>query len=168
MKFVCPCCGEEKENWPALAFSSPVHYHMLSEEDKEKIGRLSSDFCIIKHHDQTDRFIRGVLIQKVNGACQDLEYGVWVSLSEKNFIEYYDNFKEEMEEKTYFGWLCTQLPEYEDLSRIKTHVITQKGNARPRIEINRSNNPEHPFVKDYFEGISEEEALRRINWLLNK
>src|SRR5688572_11512974 len=102
MTFKCSKCGEIHEEWPALAFNSPIHYDQLSEEDKNNIAKLSDDFCTIEHEEQTDRFIRVILKQKVNDHCENLEYGVWVSLSEKNFQEHYETFKNHGVPKTYF------------------------------------------------------------------
>lgn len=81
--FICECCGKEHNEWPALTFISPDNYNCLSEEQKEKIAEIDSDTCTINYSDQVYRFIRCVLFQKVNDNCQDLDYGLWVSLSEK-------------------------------------------------------------------------------------
>ena len=165
MKFRCEKCGEEHEGWPAIAFDAPHFYHILSEEDKQNIAEISDDFCTIRHEDQTDYFVRAVLRQKVNNHCQNLEYGVWVSLSEKNHKDYYDNFDTGNSEKTYFGYLCNKIPEYDTTLSIKTDVVVSKGNNRPEI-IPHDNQIEIPFVRDYYNGIAKEEAEKRINSML--
>src|SRR5436190_20167554 len=104
-KYICSCCGQEHEDWPTLAYSSPTHYERLTDEEKENIAELSSDFCIIRNTEQTDRFIRCTLSQKVIDHCENLDYGLWVSLSEKSFQDYSDNFKNENHVTSYFGWL---------------------------------------------------------------
>lgn len=68
--YTCSCCGKEHADWPALTYDAPIYYALLSEEDKEKIAVLKSDFCIINHPGQTDRFIRCTLSQKVIDVCQ--------------------------------------------------------------------------------------------------
>jgi hypothetical protein len=85
MKYTCNNCGKEHEEWPALTFKEPDGYHCLSEKDKADIAEISSDFCVVTHPEQTDRYIRCTLTLKVNDHCEDLDYGVWVSLSEKSF-----------------------------------------------------------------------------------
>jgi hypothetical protein len=165
IKYTCNICGQEHEQYPALAFSSPFHYNILSEDDKQKIAELSSDFCIIKYPDQTDRFIRGTLTQKVIDNCEDLDYGVWVSLSEKNFQDYSDNYNNASYETTYFGWLSSSIPNYEDTIKIPTTVFTRTGNQRPEIVPHKDF--DHPFVKDYYNGITKEEAEKRIKEMLN-
>lgn len=75
-KYVCSSCGQEHEEWPALAYSSPTHFNDLTDEEKQTIGELKNDFCIIRYPDQTDRFMRCTLTQKVIDHCEDLQYGL--------------------------------------------------------------------------------------------
>ena len=164
IKFICECCGKEHESWPAITYNSPSSYHNLSTQEKEEIAVIDEDFCVIKHSDRVDRFIRCVLIQKVNDHCEDLEYGFWVSLSEKSFKDYLENFDNENHETQYFGWLCIYIPEYEFSNSIPTTVVTQKGNNRPEIFPHKDF--DHTFVKDYYEGITKEEAENRIYKML--
>lgn len=159
-KYICSNCGQEHEEWPALAYSSPTPYHNLNDEDKQNITELTDDFCIIRHHDQTDLFIRCTLVQKVLDHCENLEYGLWVSLSEKSFQNYSENYKNENHVTKYFGWLCNDLPDYEFEESIPTTVFTKTGNSRPEIVPHQDF--DHPFVKDYYDGISKQEADRRI------
>ncbi len=166
IKYTCECCGETHENWPALTFISPGNYDCLSPYDKENIAELKSDTCIIEYPNQIDRFIRCTLTQMVNDHCEDLEYGLWVSLSEKSFQDYIENFDNENHEVEYFGWLCNDIPEYRFTESIPTTVITKKGNQRPEIFPHESF--DHPFVKDYYNGISKKEAETRIKTMLRK
>jgi len=168
MKFKCHNCGKEHQDFPALIFSSPSPYLGLTEKEKQTIARISSDFCVIEYDDQTDRFVRVVLKQKINDSCQFLEYGVWVSLSEQSFEDYKNNFKNDMHVMTYFGWLCNHIPDYPNTMNLKANVITQSENQRPIIELQKDNDWENDFVKDYFEGITEEEAVRRIKDMMNQ
>ena len=164
MKYICSCCGEEHDEWPALTYSSPVHYNDLTREEKERIGALTPDFCTITYTEQIDRFIRCNLTIRVMDHCEDLVYGLWVSLSEKSFEDYRANFDNENHEVQYFGWLSNQLPDYPDSTQIPTTVVTQTMNQRPTIVPHE--NFDHPFVKDYYEGITKVEAERRINQML--
>jgi len=164
IKFEYSCCGKIHEEWPALAFISPDNYNNLSEEDKISIGYLDSDFCKINHEDQVDRFIRCTLTQKVNDHCENLEYGLWVSLSEKSYLEYEENYQKESEEKVYFGWLCNGILGYQFSESIPMNVLTRNDGLRPELFPHESF--EHQFVKDYYNGISKEEAERRISEML--
>jgi hypothetical protein len=164
IKYTCSCCGQEHEEWPALTYNSPTPYDLLSDEDKKNIAELDSDFCVIRHPEQIDRFIRGTLTQKVVDHCENLDYGLWVSLSEKSFQDYFDNFKNENHETKYFGWLSSDLPDYDFKESIPTTVYTLTGNQRPEIVPHEDH--EHPFVRDYYNGITKVEAERRIKEML--
>jgi hypothetical protein len=167
IKYTCSSCGKIHEEWPALVYISPTNYDALSQDEKRSIGQLDTDFCIIKHPDQTDRFIRCTLTQKVIDHCENLEYGLWVSLSEKSFQDYSDNFNNESHETQYFGWLSNDLPDYDfSAESISTTVYTRTENNRPEIVPHQDF--AHPFVQDYYNGITKAEAERRINEMLKQ
>jgi hypothetical protein len=163
-KLKCSKCGNVHSEWPALTFKSPSNYDLLSLQSKQKLGELDSDFCQINYEDQVDRFIRVTLTQKVNGTCENLDYGLWVSLSEKSFLDYKENFNNENHETQYFGYLCSNISEYENTMSIPCDVITKKGNTRPEIFPHKDFN--NHFVKDYYTGISKSEALTRISEMI--
>ena len=164
-KSVCHVCGEEHGEWPALGFISPAPYEGLNNQEKQEIAKLSTDFCEIHYEDQIDRFIRVVLIQEVIDCSENLEYGLWVSLSEKSYKDYSDNYNNENHETGYFGWLCSHIPEYENTLSIPCNVNTKLGNQRPEIIPHKDF--DHPFVNDYYNGITKKEAEKRINDMIN-
>lgn len=160
MKFTCPKCGLEHEERPAIAYNSPDNYYFLDETQKKNIATLSDDLCIIEYKDQTDRFIRTVIHQKVIGDCQPLDYGVWVSVSEKNFNDYLNNFNNEKHDGKYFGFICNNLPGYDNTMSIGTDVIL-RGNNRPEV-IPHKEFMDHIFVQDYYQGIDKETAKNKL------
>ncbi len=166
MQFQCSCCGKTHDSWPALTFKAPDPYAGLSEEERREMATFSSDFCVIKWEDQTDRFIRVTFTQKVLESCQDLDYGVWVSLSETSFADYEANFHNDSHEATYFGWLCNEIWGY-DFSKggIPMTVRTRPNGQRP--EAFPHEGFDHPFVRDFYDGITLNEAERRIGKLGN-
>ena len=150
------------EAWPAITFNTPDSYEALSEDDRQRyVKELTNDFCVIEYEEQTDRFIRAVMFQKVVDHSEDLHYGVWVSLSENSFDNYNDNFLSENQEGTYFGYLCNQLPEYNYTIPIKTNVVLAKNRQRPEV-IPHQDQINNEFVRDYYNGISKTEAEKRI------
>ena len=164
LEYNCSVCGENHSEWPALTFYSPASYNELTKDEKNSIGILDSDFCTIKYEDQIDRFIRVVLKQNVNNSDQNLNYGLWVSLSEKSYSDYMENFNNDNHEEQYFGWLNSRIPEYENTMNIPTTVNTKRGNERP--EIIPHEDFENEFVKDFYNGISREEAEKRIHEMM--
>ncbi|PZR23403.1 MAG: DUF2199 domain-containing protein [Flavobacterium psychrophilum] len=165
-KFVCSCCGKEHSEWPSLGYNAPVYYSILSDDAKNEIAELSSDFCVIRHNDQTDRFIRVVLKMPVHGHCRDMEYGLWVSLSEKSFEDYQDNYNDKNREGGYFGWTSNNLEGYENTLSIPVDVYLQPNGFRPLIVPHQSH--DHPLVYDYYNGIPLVEAEKRINCVIQK
>lgn len=164
MKYTCSCCGKEHEEWPAITFSLPSNYKDLSDEERERNSEIGNDYCIIYSQYQTDRFIRVTLIQKIIDHCENLKYGVWVSLSEKSYKDYEENYNNKNHIIKYFGGLSNCLPDYPDTRGIPTMVNTKEGTKRPEV----FPDPEfdHPFVKDYYNGITKKEAERRISEML--
>ena len=164
--FNCSKCGKHHEAWPALAYDSPDHYALLSQEEQGAIAKLTDDFCVITYPDETDRFVRGVLFQKVNDHCETLDYGLWVSLSEKSFLDYQAHFTDDNYEAVYFGWICNTLEGHDYCLGIPTNVILKGDGKRP--EIVPHSDHEHPFVYEYYNGISRREAINRIDSMLAK
>lgn len=165
-KYICTQCGNEHDQWPSLTYKAPDQYAALAQEDKESIAEINQDFCIIKREGHTDRFIRCTLTQKVKDHCEDLDYGLWVSLSEKSFNDYTEHFKNEHHHAEYFGWLCNDIQGYQFEKSIPTTVLTRNGNQRP--EIVPHSESDHPFVKDYYAGVSKEEAESRISAMMEQ
>ena len=163
-KYTCSECGEIHEEWPALAYSSPSYYDNLPDQKKEDIAELDEDFCIVKEEENTYYFIRVVLNQKVKNHHEDLQYGLWVSLSEKSFKDYQINFKNESHETGYFGWLSSFIQDYDNSVSIPMDVQTKKGNERPEIIPHKET--DHRFVRDYYDGITGHEAQRRVDEMI--
>lgn len=150
---------------PAFAFISPYHYHALSDVDQQSMAKLSEDWCIISHDTQADHFIRATLELPIIDTDETFEYGVWVSLSKKKFVFYLDNFHEEIEGTTFFGYLCSQIPGYANTLSIKTNVVCGPKGQRP-IVFPQESQQEHPLVHDFLHGISSIEADKRTHLLL--
>ncbi len=165
IKVKCNCCEKVHEEWPALTFIFPDHYNSLSDLDRRKTTEIDGDFCKINNENEISLYIRCTLTQKVTNHCEDLEYGLWVSLSEKSFEDYKQNFKIETDEKVYFGWLSNDLNDYEFTESIPMDVFTRNNGQRPKLIPHKSF--EHKFVKDYYNGIDKIEAEKRISNMLN-
>ena len=162
-EFVCSTCGKVHKELPALGFDSPYYYNELNEEDKKEIAVLTDDFCVITYENQIDRFIRTTLSIQINNECQELDYGVWVSLSEKSFDEYKAEFKNNVEGKTYFGRISNKIADYDESTLgLHVNVNTRANGKRPYITVHRV---EHGLIADLENGISLNEAEKRIELL---
>lgn len=163
-QYRCSTCGQVHDELPAFGFRTPYHYDILSDEAKKTIAEISDDFCIIRHPGQTDRFIRATLTIPINDACEDLDYGIWVSLSEKNFNEYLSEFHDYTSEKTYFGTICNKIPAYaESTIGLPVNVVTSPEGLRPELVPHQS---KHALVDDWEKGITIEAAENRVEWML--
>ena len=161
-EFTCGICGEIHDDYPALTFAYPNSYYWLTEEEKRIYNiQIDSDFCTIEYPERVDRFIRVLLKQKIQKSRLYLDYGLWVSLSEENYENYADNFNNTNHETLYFGWLSNALPDYQFEKSVPMDVKTKKGNQRP--EIYPHLDFDHPFVHDFYHGITKEEAEKRIH-----
>ncbi len=148
---------EQGNTMPTLSAPAPDHYLMLDEIQKEDVI-LESDHCIISHPDHSDCFIRTYLIQKLSDSSEILEYGVWVSISKENLIKY---LKGTIGEKIFAGYLCTQVSPYQDVYQIRMNVIVSDQDQVPE-SVPQEYQADVPFVRDYYEGITKQEAIDRV------
>ncbi|MCA5005239.1 DUF2199 domain-containing protein [Sphingobacterium bovistauri] len=160
--YTCTKCGKIHEDLPSIGFSEPFYYQILNEEDKENGALINEDLCRIEHEDQTDYFIYAVLQIPIQNHDETLDYGVWVSVSEKSFKDYFLQIEnDEPEENTYFGMISNWIGDYEtDTKGLHMDVETQLGKIRPLLTPHESM---HPLVLDWKNGITYEEAQRRIS-----
>jgi hypothetical protein len=129
---------------------APYWYDVVAPEGRERRAELSSDQCVI---DGEHYFVRGALEIPVIDGDESFTWGVWVSLSQKNFermSELWEMSGRESE-PPYFGWLSTALPCYPDTLNLKTHVHTRPVGERPLIELEPT---EHPLAVEQRNGIS--------------
>lgn len=156
----CSVCGKIHSGLPALSFIAPYYYDILSESDKNKTAEISDDFCIIRHPEQTDRFIRTVLSIPIQDSCETFDYGIWVSVSEMSFEDYQKNFKNERREKTYFGMICNEIADYDKTTLgLHVNIEVRKNGIRPEIKPHLT---EHQLIADWENGITLGDAKKRI------
>ena len=162
MPYTCTQCGQTHDELPAIAFDAPQYYYILSIEDRRKfVKKLTSDLCILAYNNQTDYFIRTVLNQKITRHDDRLQYGVWVSVSETSFDDYTEHLDAEEHKGKYMGYLSTWIPGYATTTTGIVMRIQTTGNGH-RPEIVPHQGQDHPFVHDYYNGISLEEAETRV------
>lgn len=152
--FKCSTCGEIHEGSPSFAFRAPDPYLEQSEE-VQKAGTLSSDLCGYEDEDGMHHFIRVCLEVPIHGVSEPFLWGVWVSLSKKNFARYVETYDSPDTNDCYFGSLCNYLPYYPNTYALRTYVHPREGNARPYIVLDDT---DHPLSVDFRQGISIEKA----------
>ena len=160
--WTCPCCGEAHGSVFDLACRRPDYWrdgedYSLNSSALTSKHFLSEDFCIL---DNEHFFVRCVLEIPIVGAPsgEKFAYGVWSSLSEKNFRIYADNF----DEGTYdglgpwFGWLSNRLHGYPDTLSMKCQVHPKVGRLRPSVELQAV---DHPLALEQREGLTFDRLL---------
>ena len=149
--FKCSACGEWHDELPmSFGADAPYWYDMIAPEERQRRAELSSEQCII---DDEHYFVRGSLEIPVIDGTEPFSWGIWVSLSQKNYermSELWETSGRE-NEPPYFGWLSTALPCYPDTLSLKTHVHTRPVGVRPLIELEPT---EHPLAVEQQNGIT--------------
>lgn len=143
---------------------APIYWYGIPQEERDSRAQLSSDQCII---DDQHFFLRGRIKIPVIDGAEPFFWGVWVSLSGKNFArvsELWDTPGREAE-PPYFGWLSTELSPYPDTVNLKTFVHTQPVGERPLIELEAT---DHPLAIEQRQGITMERVRQIAELILHQ
>jgi hypothetical protein len=135
---------------PSFGAAAPLSYYAIAEWERASRCELGSDDCVI---DREWFFVRGCLEIPVHGADEPLNWGVWVSLSEQNFLTWLQNFDQQSGSHVgpFFGWLNAWLKPYPETVNLKTHVHLRDNGVRPWIELEPT---DHPLAIEQRNGIS--------------
>jgi hypothetical protein len=97
-------------------------------------------------------FVRGCIEIHVHDESDPFIWGVWTSLSEKNFNRFNEllDSGDREQEPPYFGWLAAHIKIYPETEHLKTLVHLRNG-IRPYIELEPT---DHPLAIEQREGIS--------------
>lgn len=162
-RFRCATCDEVHEGLPALGFDCPVQYLSVPEDERDARTWLTSETCVI---DDTHFFVHARLKIPVIGYEDAIDYGVWISLSEKNFTRFEELLEEPGREREgpWFGWFCSRLPGYPDTLFLKTNLHLRPVPLRPLVELEPT---DHPLAVDQRNGISPERAAELVEVALH-
>lgn len=168
--WTCACCGETFTELPldVGVGQAPAAYEDLTDAERTR-ATLSSDFCVIEHPDQTDRFTRAVLEVPVHGLDEPFRWGVWVSLSESSFARAKALFplrEVPIDEPRLFGWLSSRVFGYTPTTlSLQARLSFRSGNQRPSIELEPT---AHPLAVEQREGISVSRVQEIVAPLLHR
>jgi len=153
MKWKCATCGKVHAGLPeGFGYDAPWQYGTVPKEERDRRCFLDEDYCVIN---EEDFFVRGCLEVPIIGQDEPFIWGVWVSLSRKNFerTRELEEDPKRVEEPPYFGWLCSRIEIYPDTAGLKTNVHTSPVGKRPSIELEPT---DHPLAVEQRIGISVE------------
>jgi hypothetical protein len=157
----CASCGETHQGIFDLACARPEQW----QDGEQKVSNaevltskhfLSEDFCIL---DGEHYFVRCVLELPLIGLeGQGFGFGVWSTVSPKNFPLYVDSFDsgEQGHLGPWFGWFSNRLKDYPETLNLKCQVRPQAGRQRPLIELELT---DHPLAIEQRQGISVERLM---------
>ena len=151
IKFKCGCCDEIIDGIPTFAWQKPMSYFEVPEEERGEVF-ITEDLCVIANK---WFFVRGCIEIPVVGAEDPFIWGVWVSLSENNFMEFQTllEMKERESFGPYFGWLNASIPVYPETENLKTMLHIRNNGIRAYIELEAT---EHPLSLEQKKGITIE------------
>ncbi|MBI3514276.1 MAG: DUF2199 domain-containing protein [Proteobacteria bacterium] len=159
--FVCRTCGATHEGFFDVFCVRPEQW--TGGEEYSPNGSvltsghfLSEDFCIL---DGEHFFVRSVLLIPILGAPDEsFGFGVWSTLSKKNFSIYVDAFESGECDGLgpWFGWFSNRLEGYPDTLNLKCQVHPRSGRMRPIIELEPI---DHPLVDEQRHGVSFDRLL---------
>ena len=154
--WTCPCCGEQQEGLPALAFTTPDNLPELTMWQWFRHGGYGDDLYVDR--ESGGYFVRCVLEIPIIGCEQPLEWGVWSSLSEANFKHYRKTMggKDRSKLDAMFGWFSSHLPGYPETRGLKCNVVARDAGLRPLIDLEPT---DHPLAIDQRNGITKDRAI---------
>lgn len=117
---------------------------------------LSKDFCVLENEHFFVRCVLEIPLRGLEG--EHFGFGVWSTLSKKNFDLYVKSFSDGVVDGLgpWFGWFSNQLKGYPDTLNMKCQVHPQGGRQRPRIELDAV---DHPLAVEQREGMSYDRLL---------
>lgn len=138
------------EPWPGNEDKAPNSVVLSS------IHFLSEDFCVL-HGEHF--FVRCVLELPIIGCRgQSMGFGVWSTLSEKNFLRYVETFDSGDQDGLgpWFGWFSNRLKGFPDTFNLRCQVHPRAGRQRPWIELEPT---DHPLARGQREGVTLDRVL---------
>jgi len=151
-KFRCETCNDEHDLADiAFGADAPAQWDILTDAERDQ-SALTSDQCVIESSEGKYYFVRACLDIPILGADLFFTWGVWVSLSERSFLEIAERWTDPSRiiAGPYFGWLCTRLPDYPDSMYLRAMLHQRPVGQRPSIELEPS---DHPLARDQRFGV---------------
>ncbi|MEO1530604.1 MAG: DUF2199 domain-containing protein [Pseudomonadota bacterium] len=166
--YTCACCGEEKVGVPELSCLGPDLWASRNRVEGVREVEKDSDFCVLEVDGARHFYIRVLLpipLPFAGRADDHWCFGVWTTLSEKNFDAYRAGFQTgEAAPGPMTGWLANNLPTY-PAEQIGLITVPQRGNRRPYAFLNKVH-AEHPIFVEQRDGWSEEQLAEKLSSIM--
>jgi len=159
-EWICPFCGKKHTGLFDLACDGPDFWKGPDEKSPNSAVLssnhvLTEDFCVL-HGEHF--FVRCVLQLPIIGSDEFFGYGVWSTVSKKNFDICLDTFDEGRQGRLgpWFGWLSNRLKGYPNTINLKCQLHPRDGRQRPYVELEPT---EHPLAVEQQHGITFDRVL---------
>lgn len=160
LKFTCRECGQEHEGLPDIGFKAPWYFETLPDRNRVDT-HIDSDFCRIEN----DFFIRGSLEMPIRGMRRTFSYGVWISVSEKNYHLYRVAFESDSPaSERYVGYISNRIDGYPDTLKLIGAAHVRGNGFRPLIRLQAT---DHPLSVEQRQGISFERAVDIVTFYMH-
>lgn len=161
-QFKCFCCGKIYDEVP-LTFGSefPSFYYSVPEHEIAERVEYEKSLCIIDNH-----FFHRVRLEiPIINHHENLNFDIWTSISEENFIKRNENWNnnDRINFEPYFGYLQNEIPAYQNTLHLNTISKENEAGRIPNVYVTDES---HPLYKDQQNGISLEKAINTVQDIL--
>jgi hypothetical protein len=141
----------------------PTYYQQVPAAQRKRRCRLTEDLCVI---DGKHFFIYGSLEIPIDGHPDPFIWGVWVSLSKRDFSRANELIGVEGRESEppYLGWLSSDIPLYPPCLELACEVHTQPAGYRPLMVLRPA---DHPLIREQKKGVSVKRVHEIMEWYLH-
>lgn len=163
IRFRCRTCEQEHEGIPSFGWDYPIQYLEVPEGERASRCVLTAETCVI---DDAWFFLRGGLEIPVLGHTEPFSWGVWTSLSRKNFEHVVELAEDPGRARhgPFFGWLCSHIRIYPETLNLKTMVHPRNEGLRPYVELEPT---EHPLAIEQRTGITIDRVVEICEQVLH-
>jgi len=159
MTFNCSVCGKEHDSLPRdMAYHRPADYFEVPPDERDKRvwfdAERNPDLCVI---DGSKFYLRGVLAVPIQGEIDEIRWGTWARVEEKDFRRFIDLWNETdvSDEPNFCGHLSGGVRDFADSDGLKVIIKLQSNKQRPRFQVVSET---HPLAKAQRSGVTMEDV----------
>lgn len=153
-QYKCHTCEELHDGFPALGFDAPDYFLSIPDNERSRRCRIDEDACII---DGEHYFLKCTLNYPVRDSSEQFGWGVWGSLSARNFETYVNG--QVTAGTRYFSFLSNSLPSYPGSHALECQLCVRPTGTRPSLIVNEC---DHLLYHDQQNGIEYSRALELV------
>lgn len=163
--YTCKHCDKVHEGLPAIAFDAPALYRAIPESEREDRASLTSEFCVV---DDEHYFVRSQLVIPVIGHSETLLWGVWSTLSRRDFARLVSVFDDDDQVRLgpMVSYFANQLPGFADTLNLKTTIHPESRRQRPRVVFDLDSG--HEIALAQRQGLTAARAIELAALVLHK